>query len=279
MSKRFRTEPTSEAKPLGSRRRSELRNYQVIGYSSTDEVLYDDTHKATNSTEAEGMASQISPKGTDYYVVTEIGAPKKKIAMPEERSVKSAVVDLAAKSADKAPADEKSLAAATSFVVSSPSVATEKSGQSTSQSTVQSTTPVIHRSYKVQATITKRNVEKSGNIAFSLPGVRASVYFNKNIFGEGAVVPASFKIVPLDANGDESDVDPFAKPGEAKTPVSKMTKEERIANLVKARAARANETPTAKAARLRKTAEKMLKNANKVEKSIAAEVPAEPVAV
>lgn len=47
-------------------------------------------------------------------------------------------------------------------------------------------------------TLTKRGTDKAGNTAYSRPGVRSSVYFNKLMFKPGTEAPASIEIVVPD---------------------------------------------------------------------------------
>lgn len=130
------------------------------------------------------------------------------------------------------------------------------------------------RSSKMTISLTKRNVEKSGNVAFAQAGVRASVYFNKNMFADGATIPESIEIsVP-------GDVNPFAQPGAAPSgPKPKRTPEELQKALAAAREARKNETPAEKAARLTAKAAKLNKQAEKIAKAAnAATTAAAPAA-
>lgn len=65
--------------------------------------------------------------------------------------------------------------------------------------------------------LTKRNVEKSGNVAYAQDGVRASVYFNKNMFA-GNAIPETITITAAEGS--------FALPGEIKV---KATSPEKLA--------------------------------------------------
>lgn len=60
----------------------------------------------------------------------------------------------------------------------------------------------------MKITLRKRNVEKSGNVAYAREGVRSSVYFNKLMFSPGAPLPDEITIEGPDGA--------FAEPGEVK---------------------------------------------------------------
>ena len=105
----------------------------------------------------------------------------------------------------------------------------------------------------------KRNVEKSGNIAYARDGVRASIYFNKNIFAGGAQPESIVMTFPAGV---------LAEPGATVVRASSPEAQAKVKALA--------EKAQAAAAKAVARAEKALKRAAKA--GVAVEPIAEPVA-
>ena len=139
-------------------------------------------------------------------------------------------------------------------------IALKSGGSGVSSLSSSSSTTGKQEKNRMNATLKFRKTDKSGSSSYAIEGLKSSVYFNKGMFsGEP---PATLEVtLPEGAK--------FGEPGQAKSGIAAMTKEQREAALADRKAKLAAMSPAERAALKIEQARKTLEAAEKAAAKLA----------